>query len=206
MMMMLYHTSSHGIRCAIKVWPRPGRRVISRPEQHEPLRRLRGTQPTTYRSSITEPSYITSQDNLQAQLPNLRIAVVGAGIGGLATAVALRHAGFQRVTVFEQARVISEVGAGLQVAPNLARLLRRWGVLDSLEGDAIALARNSLRRYQDDSELGTSPFMYISRTFNHSDSRVLTGIHSQAKCRRRVWCATLGHPSRGSTATPSPTR
>jgi 2-polyprenyl-6-methoxyphenol hydroxylase-like FAD-dependent oxidoreductase len=55
------------------------------------------------------------QDNLQAALPDLRIAVIGAGIGGLAAAIALKRVGFRDVTVYEQARAISEVGAGIQV-------------------------------------------------------------------------------------------
>ena len=46
-----------------------------------------------------------------------KIAVIGAGIGGLATALALRLRGAD-VLVFEQADALSEVGAGLQVSPN----------------------------------------------------------------------------------------
>jgi len=53
-----------------------------------------------------------------------RIAVVGGGIGGLAAAAFLRRAGLP-VTVYEQATALDEVGAGLVVAPNAARLLRR---------------------------------------------------------------------------------
>jgi salicylate hydroxylase len=98
-------------------------------------------------------------DGLSAHLPSLRIVIVGAGIGGLATGIALRRAGFTNITIYEQAVVIAEVGAGIQVAPNFARLLRRWGCLDRLEKDAIALRANSLRRYADDTELGTSAFM-----------------------------------------------
>src|SRR5690349_5776045 len=53
-----------------------------------------------------------------------RIAVVGGGIGGLAAAAFLRRAGLA-ATVYEQASALGEVGAGLVVAPNAARLLRR---------------------------------------------------------------------------------
>src|SRR6516164_4571467 len=61
---------------------------------------------------------------------NLRIAVVGGGIGGLATAGFLHRAGLD-VTVYEQAAMLTEVGAGLVVSPNAARLevgweFRRW--------------------------------------------------------------------------------
>ena len=47
----------------------------------------------------------------------LSIAVVGAGIGGLAAATLLRRAGHE-VHVFEQAAQFARVGAGIQMAPN----------------------------------------------------------------------------------------
>ncbi|WP_338784552.1 NAD(P)-binding protein [Streptomyces sp. DG1A-41] len=43
--------------------------------------------------------------------------VVGAGIGGLATALALGRTGW-RVTVLEQAAAIGEIGAGIRLSPN----------------------------------------------------------------------------------------
>eukprot|EP00961_Rhodomonas_salina_P244963 3310403-Rhodomonas_salina.1 len=46
-----------------------------------------------------------------------RIVIVGAGIGGLATAVALRSQGFE-VDVFERAKELRPVGATLALAPN----------------------------------------------------------------------------------------
>jgi salicylate hydroxylase len=62
-----------------------------------------------------------------------RIAIVGGGIGGLATAALLRRAGLQAV-VYEQATALTEVGAGLVIAPNAARLLRRLGAMDRFLG------------------------------------------------------------------------
>lgn len=50
------------------------------------------------------------------------IAVIGGGIGGLTAALAFARHGAQ-VTVFEQAPAITEVGAGLQITPNGARVL-----------------------------------------------------------------------------------
>jgi salicylate hydroxylase len=57
----------------------------------------------------------------------LRIAVIGGGIGGLSTAVALRATG-AHVQVFEQARQLSEVGAGLGIQHNGQRVLVRLGL------------------------------------------------------------------------------
>ena len=61
-----------------------------------------------------------------------RIAVVGGGIGGLAAAALLRRAGLA-ATVYEQAPALGGVGAGLMVAPNAARLLRRLPLEFGLE-------------------------------------------------------------------------
>lgn len=55
------------------------------------------------------------------------ILIAGAGIGGLATAIALVQAGF-RVEVYEQAEQLNEVGAGLQVSANAVRVLYELGV------------------------------------------------------------------------------
>jgi salicylate hydroxylase len=66
------------------------------------------------------------------------IAILGGGIGGLAAAAFLRRAGLAS-TVYEQAAELNEVGAGLVVAPNAARLLRRLGVLDDLGRQAVQL-------------------------------------------------------------------
>ena len=57
----------------------------------------------------------------------LRAVVVGGGIGGMAAAVALDRAGID-VQVYEQARELTEVGAGVSLAPNGLRMLDRLGV------------------------------------------------------------------------------
>ena len=57
----------------------------------------------------------------------LHIVIIGCGLGGLAAAHTLTQAG-HRVTILEQASAISEVGAGMQVTPNMSRLLFRWGL------------------------------------------------------------------------------
>src|SRR5258705_8425264 len=57
----------------------------------------------------------------------LRVAVIGGGIGGLSAAVALRETG-AHVEVFEQARQLSEVGAGLGIQQNGQRVLVRLGL------------------------------------------------------------------------------
>ncbi|MEU3340066.1 FAD-dependent monooxygenase [Streptomyces sp. NPDC002144] len=67
-----------------------------------------------------------------------KIAILGGGIGGLAAAAFLRDKGFDS-DVYEQAAALTEVGAGLVIAPNAARLLRRLGVLDRFVKRAVRL-------------------------------------------------------------------
>ncbi len=81
--------------------------------------------------------------------PPRRIAVVGGGIGGLAAAAFMHRAGLD-ATVFEQAPVLSEVGAGLIVAPNVARLVRRLPSSLRLEDSGVVLETGwEFRRWAD---------------------------------------------------------
>lgn len=57
------------------------------------------------------------------------VLVVGGGMAGLAGALALRENGAD-VTLVEVAPAFGEVGAGLQMAPNASRVLKRWGLLE----------------------------------------------------------------------------
>lgn len=61
----------------------------------------------------------------------LSIAIVGGGIGGLATAVALRDSRHD-VTVYEQAAQFREIGAGVTLHPNATRLLGKLGLGQAL--------------------------------------------------------------------------
>ena len=86
----------------------------------------------------------------------MRIAIAGAGIGGLAAAVALSRDGHE-VTVFEQASELSEIGAGIQLSPNANRVLTWLGLLDEVERIAVEPARGDLRRWDDGSVLVSQP-------------------------------------------------
>src|SRR5208282_5621449 len=57
----------------------------------------------------------------------LSIAIVGAGIGGMAVAATLRQIGID-VRVYEQAPRFARIGAGIQMMPNSMKVLRRIGV------------------------------------------------------------------------------
>ena len=60
-----------------------------------------------------------------------RIAVAGAGIGGLTAAIALRQAGFE-VLVFERAVELREIGAGLLLAANAQKALGKLGLAEEV--------------------------------------------------------------------------
>ena len=63
------------------------------------------------------------------------ILVAGGGIGGLVTAFALARQGFA-VRVFEQAPEFREVGAGIQLGPNIFRVLDKIGLKEAVLGFA----------------------------------------------------------------------
>jgi salicylate hydroxylase len=67
---------------------------------------------------------------------SLRVAVIGAGIGGLAAAVALRQRGYE-VAIYERANKLEEAGAGLQIGPNGAKVMRVLGLEDELMRNAF---------------------------------------------------------------------
>ncbi|KAL0066144.1 hypothetical protein AAF712_006768 [Marasmius tenuissimus] len=62
----------------------------------------------------------------------LNVLIVGCGMGGLAAAYCMGQAGHE-VTVLESSSSLGEIGAGIQVCPNLARLLVRWGLQSALK-------------------------------------------------------------------------
>lgn len=66
---------------------------------------------------------------------NLNIGVVGAGLGGMAAAVALQQRGFS-VTVYEQASRLGEIGAGITVGPNINMVLNGLGLEKALDAFA----------------------------------------------------------------------
>ena len=84
----------------------------------------------------------------------LSIAIVGAGMGGLAAAAALRRVGID-VTVYEQAAQFARLGAGIQIGCNAMKVLRGLGleaktaravVLSALlEQPGLAYRRNQIR-------------------------------------------------------------
>lgn len=65
-------------------------------------------------------------------------------MGGMGSALVLAKKGFKNIHVWESATELGEVGAGINITPNLARILDRWGVLDIVTSEAVALTSASV--------------------------------------------------------------
>ena len=89
-------------------------------------------------------------------MSKIQIAVIGAGIGGLAAALSLRAAGFD-AHVFEQAGGLGEIGAGIQIAPNASRLLHRLGLAEALARHGVRPKGVHQRRWDDARTLQRAP-------------------------------------------------
>ncbi|TFK22615.1 FAD/NAD(P)-binding domain-containing protein [Coprinopsis marcescibilis] len=92
-------------------------------------------------------------DSKPSRALSLDIIVIGAGIGGLSVAYLLGKAGHE-VTVLENAAQLSEVGAGIQLSPNVTRLLNRWGLKEKLEEISVIPQELTLRRYENGEVVG----------------------------------------------------
>jgi len=84
----------------------------------------------------------------------LRAAVVGGGIGGLSAACALSRRGVE-VTVFEQADVLGEIGAGVSIFPNALRQLERMGMGPALAKVGARIGEASQYCRSDGTKVGT---------------------------------------------------
>ncbi len=77
----------------------------------------------------------------------LRVLIAGAGIGGLTAALALLRSGID-VEVYEQARELREVGAGVQLAANGTRVLYALGLGDELKALSCEAQGKEIRHWR----------------------------------------------------------
>lgn len=91
-----------------------------------------------------------------AQRMTRRLLIAGGGIGGLAAALSASRAGWE-VSLYERAQLFSEVGAGVQLGPNVIRLLQGWGLAQALGRVAAFPERLQVRDALSGRELGVLP-------------------------------------------------
>ncbi len=84
---------------------------------------------------------------------NRHVLIVGGGIGGLAAALACSRQG-ARVDLFERSAALTEVGAGLQLGPNVVKLLQGWGLNQALLRVGALPDRLQVRSAVSGAELG----------------------------------------------------
>lgn len=107
------------------------------------------------------------------------VLVAGGGIGGLSAALACARAG-HRVSVHERAPEVTEVGAGVQLGPNVVKILYSWGLQEALGAVAAFPEQLTVRNAISGSKLGVlrfdqafaqrygAPYLTIHRADLHS--------------------------------------
>ncbi|KAH7248712.1 uncharacterized protein BKA55DRAFT_594601 [Fusarium redolens] len=103
-----------------------------------------------------------------ANTKDLQIAIMGAGMGGLGAALALAKRGFKHIDVYETASSLGFVGAGIQMAPNMGRILDRLGCWDDIEKEATCVAGSSIRQGATNVELAHVDMPDIKGKYGYS--------------------------------------
>ena len=108
-----------------------------------------------------------------------KVAIVGAGIGGLAAALSLLKRGID-VEIYEQAPELKEVGAGIQISSNGTRVLYALGLEDALKRVQVLPSRRVIRHWSS------------GETWNWFD----LGAVTRAALRHAACDAAPGRPAR----------
>ncbi|KUJ80954.1 monooxygenase [Ruegeria marisrubri] len=108
-----------------------------------------------------------------------KFCVVGAGIGGLSAALALRQRGAE-VQVLEQAPEIAEVGAGLQISQNGITVLRALGVVGEVPEAGLQSFGTVLRDYRSGRVVSVLPGPQAGPTYYYHRADLIELLRSAA--------------------------
>ncbi len=127
-----------------------------------------------------------------------QILIAGGGIGGLAAALACSRAGWP-VQLLERTREFAEVGAGIQMGPNVVRILHNWGLAAELARVAAFPDMLRVRNAATGAELGRlllgerarslygAPYATIHRADIHQLLRTAVQQHADAQLHMGEW-------------------
>ncbi len=112
----------------------------------------------------------------------MNVAIAGAGISGLAAAISLRRSG-HRVTIYERSSLNNEIGAAINVPPNVGRFLLPWGLDPAKYGfvtsngmyfiSPTTLDERIFHDHTDTAELFGQPLYYAHRVDLHESLKHL---------------------------------
>jgi salicylate hydroxylase len=123
------------------------------------------------------------------------ILLVGGGLGGLATALALGQAGVT-TQLHEQSPAFTEVGAGIGLGPNAVRRLQSWGVWEALQAKGFVPSQLEVMDAKNGRQLGClpmskafeqrygAPYLTIHRADLHGI--LLNALQSKGSCDLRL--------------------
>jgi salicylate hydroxylase len=138
----------------------------------------------------------------------LRVGIIGGGIGGLALAEALRQRGTE-VRLFERAPAFGEVGAGIQMTPNAVKVMRALGLFEKLQAVSF-LPQNIIGRNwrsgrvmwrtplaEDCPRLYGAPFFHVHRADLH---RILAEQVPHGTAKLASPCTAIRQSGKTATA------
>jgi salicylate hydroxylase len=126
-----------------------------------------------------------------------RISIIGGGIGGLSAALSLQHFGY-RVSVFEQARELREIGAGVAISPNAMHALNFLGVGERVAREAGPAEGYLMRHFQTGAVIktrwtGPDYFERFGATYHQVHRADLHAALAAAILRNDPDCVFLDH-------------
>ena len=134
-----------------------------------------------------------------------RAVIIGGGVGGLCTAIALQKSGWE-VTVYEKAAMLGDVGAGLVIWANAIRALRDLGLADAVARAGSTIQRGQVRAW-DRKTLANSALGELEKTFGPTVAihraalhKVLLSALPETNVRLGAICTGVEQDREGVTA------